>query len=109
MSGLAFVSGSRYPSLGDSFLACESHYSIVENVQSPGVLRRLVLSGAAYDSVSASDVIVRDCKGDVSTAPDGTVYYANNTEIPRLLPGAGGTAGTATFVAAGTATSTPKR
>jgi hypothetical protein len=30
---------------------------------------------------------VKDCKGDLAVAPDGTLYYANEGEIRRLLPG----------------------
>jgi len=85
VSGLAFTTASRYPALGDSLFICEGHRSLVDNKESPGVLRRLVLSGDAQ--VTADDVIVRDCKGDVEAAPDGTLYYANGAEIRRLLPG----------------------
>ncbi len=88
VSGLAFVPGSRYPALGDSLFACESQNSAVENVVTKGVLRRLVLASPSFDSVSSSDIIVKDCKGDVEPAPDGTLYYANASEIRRLLPGA---------------------
>jgi hypothetical protein len=49
-----------------------------------------VLSGESQ--VSADDLIVRDCKGDAETGPDGTVYYSNGTEIRRLLPGETGSA-----------------
>jgi hypothetical protein len=38
--------------------------------------------------VTSSDLIVKDCKGDVETAPDGTLYYSNAGEIRRLIPGA---------------------
>jgi glucose/arabinose dehydrogenase len=92
VAGLAFAPGSRYPALGDSLFVCESQRSAVgppggEQVVTKGVLRRLVLSGADFDQVSSNDVIVEDCKGDLATAPDGTLYYANDTEIRRLLPG----------------------
>jgi len=86
VSGLAFVPGTRYPTLGDSLFACESQISEVEGVVTRGVLRRLVLAPPSFDSVSSSDVIVKDCKGDVEAAPDGTLYYANASEIRRLLP-----------------------
>lgn len=86
VSGLAFAPGSRYPSLGDSLFACESQISAVENTVTNGVLKRLVVAPNA-DSVSQSDVIEKDCKGDVEAAPDGTLYYSNATEIRRLLPG----------------------
>lgn len=88
VSGLEFVPGAKYPQLGESLFACESHRSAdAQGQQSPGVLRRLVLGGAAFDEVTASDLIVKDCRGDVAVSPDGTVYYANDTEIRKLLPG----------------------
>jgi glucose/arabinose dehydrogenase len=88
VSGLAFVPGLRYPSLGDSLFACEAQWSAVNNVVTNGVLRRLIMALPAADAVTQSDIIVKDCKGDVETAPDGTLYYSNATEIRRLLPGA---------------------
>jgi len=87
VTGLAFTPASRYPALGDSLFVCEGHRSLVDEKASPGVLRRLVLSGD-FTEVSGDDVIVRDCKGSIGAAPDGTLYYANDTEIRRLLPGA---------------------
>jgi glucose/arabinose dehydrogenase len=88
VSGLAFAPGSRYPDLGDSLFVCESQKSVIPPATSAtkGVLRRLVLSGADFNQVSGNDVIVKDCKGDFAVAPDGTLYYANDSEIRRLLP-----------------------
>jgi glucose/arabinose dehydrogenase len=92
VSGLVFGPGSRYPALGDSLFVCESQRSAVgppggEQTVTKGVLRRLVLSGDQFNQVAANDVIVRDCKGDLVIAGDGTLYYANDSEIRRLLPG----------------------
>jgi glucose/arabinose dehydrogenase len=89
VSGLAFAPGSRYPALGDSLFVCESQKSVISPATAPtkGVLRRLVLGGADFNEVSGNDLIVKDCKGDLAVAPDGTIYYANEGEIRRLLPG----------------------
>jgi glucose/arabinose dehydrogenase len=92
VSGLVFGPGSRYLALGDSLFVCESQRSAVgppggEQTVTKGVLRRLVLSGDQFNQVTANDVIVRDCKGDLVIAGDGTLYYANDSEIRRLLPG----------------------
>ena len=89
VSGLAFVPGSRYPTLGDSLFVCESQKSVIAPATAPtkGVLRRLVLGGADFNQVSGNDIIVKDCKGDLAVASDGTIYYANDGEIRRLLPG----------------------
>lgn len=91
ISGLAFTPATRYPTLGDSLIVCESWRSEVaeDGTPSRGVLRRLVLGGAEFDMVTSSDEIVRDCRGTVSTAPDGTIYYATDTEIRKLEVGEG--------------------
>ena len=85
VSGLAFTSGSRYPSLGDALIVCESWRSpSADQELSSGVLRLIVLGGDQGDEVVSSDAIVRDCRGTVSIAPDGTIYYANDIEIRTL-------------------------
>jgi glucose/arabinose dehydrogenase len=90
VTGLEFAPGSRYPVLGDSLFVCEGHRSVVDDKVSPGVLRRVALSGESQ--VAADDIIVRDCKGDVAVGLDGTVYYSNGVEIRRLIPGETGAA-----------------
>jgi glucose/arabinose dehydrogenase len=87
VSALAFAPGNRYPTLGDSLFVCESHRY---DKESPGVLRRIVFAGDSQ--ITADDLIVKDCKGDVETSPDGTVYYSTATQILRLLPPATGAA-----------------
>ncbi len=87
VSGLAFAPGDKYPTLGPSLMVCESQRSVVNDQRSPGVLRHLVLGGAALNQVTSSDLIVKDCKGDVAVSPDGSIYYSNDTEIRKLTPG----------------------
>jgi glucose/arabinose dehydrogenase len=77
VSGMEFISGAKYPSLGDSLVVCESGTQL---------LRRLVLSPPNLNQVSADDVISRDCRLDVAIGPDGLIYYSNQTEIRRLVP-----------------------
>ncbi|TMB67411.1 MAG: PQQ-dependent sugar dehydrogenase [Chloroflexi bacterium] len=77
VSGLDFVSAAKYPQLGDSLLSCEL---------GTGVLRRLVLSGPGGDKVTANDVLVKDCKRDVTVGLDGVIYYSTETEIRKLIP-----------------------
>ena len=82
ISGLEFASADVYPLLGDALLVCESETSL---------MRRLVLTGSNFDQVAPDEegvdnVVVKDCKMDVTTSPDGTVYYSNETEIRRLVP-----------------------
>ncbi len=88
VSGLEFVPATKYPQMGESLFVCESHRSPdAQGQQSPGVLRRLVLGGPDFDQVTSSDRIVKDCRGDVAVSPDGAVYYANDTEIRKLVSG----------------------
>jgi len=93
VSSLVFSSGDRYPSMGAGLIVCESWRSqSADGDVSPGVLRRIVLNDAG-DEVVSSDAIVRDCRGAVSVAADGAIYYANDTEIRKLEigpPGDGG-------------------
>jgi glucose/arabinose dehydrogenase len=76
VSGIDFLSGSKYAQLGNGLLACEL---------GTGVLRRLVLGGPNFDQVTANDAITEDCKRDVSVGPDGTIYYTTETEILKLI------------------------
>jgi len=76
-AGLAFVSGKVYSALGDSLLVCEA---------ATKYMRRLVLS-ANQGKVTSDDIIVGDCTLDIAVAPDGRVYYSNDTEIRRLVQG----------------------
>lgn len=76
-TGMTFVSGERYPSLGDSLLYCEWN---------TGFMRRLVLAGEGQDRVVDDSIIVEDCKLDVTVGPHGIVYYSNAEQIRRLMP-----------------------
>lgn len=93
VSALAFAPATRYPQMGESLLLCESQRSEVQGERTPGLLRWLVLGGAGDEQVTASGAIVRDCRGAVAVSPDGYAYYANDTEIRRLVTSqAGGNA-----------------
>jgi glucose/arabinose dehydrogenase len=74
-AGLAFVSSSVYPALGDSLLVCEA---------ATKYMRRLVLS-ANQSKVTSDDIVVGDCTLDIAASPDGTIYYSNESEIRRLV------------------------
>lgn len=76
VSGITFISGSAYPTLGDSLVVCETRSQL---------MRRLALETPALDGVTAEDTIERDC-GEVATSPDGLIYYSTVYEIRRLLP-----------------------
>jgi glucose/arabinose dehydrogenase len=88
VTGLAFVPADAYPTVGESLFVCESWQSPdQEGNRQSGLLRRLVLAEPEFASVTSSDAIVRDCRGDVSVSPDGVVYYATETEVRRLTGG----------------------
>ena len=76
-TGMEFISGDDYVVLGDSLVYCEARTQL---------LRRLVLPTPRFDSITANDIIARDCWLDVTVGPDGLIYYANLTEIKRLIP-----------------------
>ena len=77
--GIHFVSGDAYPSLGDALLYCEFNTRF---------MRRLALTGPLLDQVVDDSIVVEDCNIDVTTSPDGTVYYSTPQEIRRLLSNA---------------------
>lgn len=76
--GMEFISGDKYPTLTDSLLLCESipHFIVKVSIPAP-----------AGGNITASEAIVEDCWGDITTSPDGTIYYSNLNEIRRLIPG----------------------
>jgi glucose/arabinose dehydrogenase len=76
-SGMEFASGDDYEVLGDSLVYCEARTQ---------QLRRLVLAPPNFDSITANDLLARDCWLDVTLGLDGLIYYANLTEIRRLIP-----------------------
>jgi len=76
-TGMEFISGDDYAVLGDSLVYCEARTQ---------QLRRLVLAPPNFDSITANDLLARDCWLDVTVGPDGLIYYANLTEIRRLIP-----------------------
>lgn len=81
--GMEFISGNKYPVLGDSLVVCEARTQL---------LRRLVLTPPGFDASTANDVIAKNCWLDVTVGPDGLVYYSNLTEIRKLIPPAPSTA-----------------
>jgi len=76
VSGIAFLSGDVYPSLGDSLVVCEHSTQVMRRLAPPPTL----------ELVTANDVIQRDCGLDVTVGPDGKIYYGNTYEIRRLIP-----------------------
>ncbi len=77
VNGMEFISGSVYPTLGDSLLICESR---------TGFIRRLTLTAPDFRQVTADDPLVEDCYLDIAVSPSGVAYYSNREEIRRLLP-----------------------
>ncbi len=76
-TGVHFVSGEVYPTLGSSLLSCEWN---------TGYMRRLLLDGQDSDQVIDDSVVVEDCRLDITADAEGIIYYSNTGEIRRLLP-----------------------
>ncbi len=76
-TGVAVVSGEKYPALGDGGLVCEFKTFF---------MHRLQLGEPNQDTVTDDSVVVEDCSVAVTTSPDGTVYYTNDGEVRRLPP-----------------------
>src|SRR5207245_9562949 len=86
-SSIAPLTGARYPTrTADSLLVCQSQRSAPARDVPPtaGSLVKLTLTGPTFGQVTANDILVHDCKGAVAVGPDGTIYYANNTEIRKF-------------------------
>jgi glucose/arabinose dehydrogenase len=87
--GITVLKGSKYTQLTDGIVACESQKSVVQEKSSPGALVRMLITGT---TVSATDIIVRDCKG-TAYAHNGEIYYSNATQLIKLTQAAAGTGG----------------
>jgi glucose/arabinose dehydrogenase len=91
VSSLAYLPATKYPLVGEGLLVCQAERSKLnaEDKGSPGVLRRITLSGPAFDQVSANDVLIHSCKGGLAVGPDGTMYYTTDTEIKKFTTAQG--------------------
>lgn len=84
--GLTVLKGSKYTQLTDGIVACESQKSKLSEDKpvSTGALVRMLITGT---TVSTTDIIVSDCKG-TAYARNGEIYYANATQLLKLVQGA---------------------
>ncbi len=76
-TGLHFVSGEVYPTLGDGLLACEFNTKF---------MRRFQLAGPEKDQVIDDSVVVEDCTVAITGDGSGVIYYSNGQEVRRLVP-----------------------
>ena len=79
-TGVHFVSGAVYPSLGDALLSCEFN---------TGFMRRILIAGPELEQVRDDSIVVEDCQLDVAVDLEGIVHYSNLGEIRRLVPSSG--------------------
>ena len=77
VTGLSFLTGTKYPAIGNGLLVCSAFDKL---------LRRLTITGG---QVTAADPVISGCEHDVTVGPDGTIFISSKTEIKRLLPGTG--------------------
>ncbi len=87
VSGLSWLQDTTYTQLTDGLIVCEGQKSAVNEVVTAGVLRRVTF--ADPETVSASELIVSECKGDAAVNA-GVVYYSTATELKRLTTAAEG-------------------
>jgi glucose/arabinose dehydrogenase len=74
-TGIDYVDGEVYPSLGDSLLVCQWRNS---------QMRHLELS--AYNVVASEETLLDGCSLDVEINPvTGAIYYTNASTIRRLI------------------------
>lgn len=76
-TGVAFLTGDKYPSLAGALLVCESTTKLLSAV---------VLEGAQFDTAASDDAIADQCLTAVAVSPDGEIFYSNETEIRRVIP-----------------------
>lgn len=81
--GLTVLTDSKYAQLTDGIVVCQSQKSKTgeDAPLSPGALVRMVITGT---TVSATDIIVRDCKG-TAYVNNGEIYYANGTQLMKVV------------------------
>jgi glucose/arabinose dehydrogenase len=76
-TGVAFLTGDRYPTIAGALLVCESTTKL---------LRALVLEAPDFETVTSDDAIAENCLVATAVSPDGVIYYSNETEIRRVVP-----------------------
>lgn len=75
-TGIEYVDGDVYPSLGDSLLACEWNTSR---------LRRLAVGGPNLDQVVENGILETGCRIAVAVSPLGPIYFTDQNTILRLV------------------------
>jgi glucose/arabinose dehydrogenase len=78
-TGLAFYTGNRLPEYKNDLFYCGVH---------TGQLSRVRLAAPAYEQIEAMNVEIMkeqvDCRLDVANGPDGSLYFANFSQIGRI-------------------------
>jgi glucose/arabinose dehydrogenase/plastocyanin len=79
-SGSTFYTGDQIAIWKNDFFYCNYHQ---------GQLRRVRLAPGSFDRVVFEEVVKQGCTLEVSTGPDGALYYTDSTGIYRIRqPGA---------------------
>jgi len=73
--GVTFYRGDAIPEWRDSFFYCNFHQ---------GQLRRVRLAPVSFDRVVAEELVTTGCTLDVTTGPDGALYYSDVNAIYRI-------------------------
>jgi glucose/arabinose dehydrogenase/plastocyanin len=98
-TGMTFYVGNQIPEWSNDLFYCNYHQ---------GQLRRVRLAPVSFDRIVFEEVVKQGCSIDVTTGPDGALYYSNNSGIYRIrMPGATVLPAVQPAVSASGATATP--
>jgi glucose/arabinose dehydrogenase len=76
ITGLTIFSGRQFPEYNGDLFFC---------ARNTGALRRARVTGPNLDQVDWIETIAHDCRLDVTTGPDGTLYFSDLTQVFRLV------------------------
>jgi glucose/arabinose dehydrogenase len=86
ISSFGFATAAKYPTLGDSMIACQLGSDLGAAGPAEPWMRQVVLAPPQFEQVTADAIVIKDCKLSLAANLDGTIYYSNDKEIKRLLP-----------------------
>jgi glucose/arabinose dehydrogenase len=74
-TGMTFYTGRQMPEYANDLFFCAFN---------TGDLTRVRLTGDTLEQVALMEVVAKECRLDVTNAPDGSLYFSSITEIMRF-------------------------